>query len=107
MPITNQERRQLRSLYRKIKKELDPVVVKMAQGQPIPRFMPQVVATQNTLGLTWEMARLECPDADEFFVAETTARVAAHMITAVEPNRRVEMAQVVIAGIKRILEIPE
>lgn len=92
MPITNDDRRAIRKIFRKIERDIAPLV--QAEAERLNHHSPDTMKTmtaQNAARCCIEVILNECLPYDAHFLAELGVRMAAYLVTAAPIQNHAEL----------------
>lgn len=100
MPINNADRTAIRKIFRKIQRDVAPLVE--AEANRLDHHHPDTLKTmvaQNALRMCMETVLNECLPYDAHFLAEMAVRLAAYAITAAPIQGHDELVRAVVEAL--------
>ncbi|RVD14241.1 MAG: hypothetical protein EOS73_16185 [Mesorhizobium sp.] len=97
MPVTKQDRANIRRIFDKVRHDIQPALDARERkdgGFQDPQI-PNLMVAQNTLRACMEVVLNECLPYDDFFCGELAVRLAAYAISAVPIERHDALLQAV------------
>lgn len=104
MPITNEDRRAVRKIFRKIERDIAPLV--QAEAERLKHHDPETLKTmtaQNAARCCIEVILNECLPYDARFLAELGVRMAAYLVTAAPIQSHAELIAVIQEALPRVV----
>lgn len=103
--ITKQDRNAIRKLFKKVRTETDPKVVKiMPDAEDVQHNVKDVVAVQETIRLCLDVILPELENLNIYFCADLAARISGHLVMLLPSEQRAVMIEAIGKSIQPLIE---